>query len=177
MNKLNMGCGYVMPDGWENVDLLDYGNNVVADLLDRLPYPDDHFDYIVSNHTLQMIRFDDLPRALAELRRVLKPDGVMRTLVPDADGAAHSWIDMADGWEPPISEEIEGTRDGRFLRYLFWHGDARSAFTSESLAETLLKAGFSEAHDVRFGLTNSPHPEIASLDSREDESIVVEAIK
>jgi len=80
MSRLNIGSGYVMPTNWTNVDMLDYGGNVVADLLSGLPFEDRHFDYISSNHQLQMIRFDDLPRALAELRRVAhaRPDDDQR---------------------------------------------------------------------------------------------------
>jgi predicted SAM-dependent methyltransferase len=175
IQRLNIGSGYVMPADWTNVDILDYGGNVVADLLTGLPFADGHFDYISSNHQLQMIRFDDLPRALAELRRVLKVVGVLRILVPDAALALKKYHWGDDNF--PISPEIEGTAAGRMLRYLMWHGDARSAFTFESLADTLNRSGFQNVRRCGFKQTSSEYPEITELDSRESESMIAECAR
>jgi ubiquinone/menaquinone biosynthesis C-methylase UbiE len=76
--RLDFGCAFEKHEGWLGFDLNDHGHNLVGDVLDGLPFPDFHFDMITAHHSLQMIRFDDLPRALAELRRVLKPGGVLR---------------------------------------------------------------------------------------------------
>ena len=175
MTRLNIGSGYVMPAGWTNVDMLDYGGNLVADLLKGLPFPDAHFDYIVSQHQIQMIRFDDLQRGLAELRRVLKVGERLRISVPDAELAVQRFL---AGWDQfPISEEIERTKSGRFLRYLLWHGDARSAFTFESLTDALNRAGLQNVRRCQFRQTDGEYPEIVDLDSREGESLFVEAIR
>jgi predicted SAM-dependent methyltransferase len=160
MNRLDWGCAFEKHEGWVGSDLLDYGQEHVGDLLDGLPWSDCRFDMIVANHSLQAIRFDDLPRALAELRRVLKVGGVLRILVPDAEWAIRQYGEEADCF--PISPEIEPTADGRFLRYLFWHGDARSAFTFESLADALNRNGFQNVRWCKFGQTFSDYPEIVS---------------
>ena len=77
-NRLDFGCAFEKHEGWLGSDKIDYGQEHVGDILDGLPFRDYHFDMITAHHSLQMIRFDDLPRALAELRRVLKPGGVLR---------------------------------------------------------------------------------------------------
>src|SRR5215217_7176496 len=175
MRRLNIGSGYVMPADWTNVDMLDYGGNQVADLLTGLPFPDAHFDYIVSQHQIQMIRFDDLQRGLGELRRVLKVAGVLRISVPDAELAVHRFL--ADWDQFPISHEVERTKPGRFLRYLMWHGDARSAFTFESLTDTLNRNGFQNVRRCEFKQTHSSYPEIVDLDGRKSESLIIECTR
>jgi predicted SAM-dependent methyltransferase len=173
--RLNFGCADVQPEGWINVDKEDYGQEHVGDLLDGLPFADDYFDCIVANHSIQCIRFDDLQRGLIELRRVLKPGGTLRILVPDAARAVFGW--QHGDIEFPISEDIERTHDGRFLRYLLWHGDARSAFTVDSLIDALERAGFPETMECFYKRTEFGPHEILELDSRRDESIIVEARK
>jgi predicted SAM-dependent methyltransferase len=171
-NRLDFGCAFQKHEGWIGFDLVDYGQEHVGDVLDGLPFPDRHFDVIAAHHSLQMIRFDDLLRALTELRRVLEVDGVLRISVPDAQLALTKYLRGDDDF--PISDEIERSRDGRWLRYLLWHGDARSAFTFESLADTLNRNGFQNVRRCRFKQTYSDHPEIVDLDGREDESLIVE---
>lgn len=176
MQRLNWGSAFDIHEGWINSDLIDYGQEHVGDVLDGLPFEDNYFDYIVANHTLQMVRFHDLPQALAELRRVLKPGGTLRILVPDANKAIRARrLEDIDYF--PISDDVEETPDGKFLRYLFWHGDARSAFTGLSLISTLHRNGFHNAYRLPFKATMSSHTHIIELDSREKESIIMEATK
>lgn len=175
MKRLNFGSAFDIHEGWVNLDNDDHGQEVTADVLKGLPFEDDYFDCIVANHSLQCIRFEDLPRALAELLRVLKPGGTLRILVPDSSRTLHHWYLGIDHF--PIADTVEDTVDGRALRYLFWHGDTRSAFTAESLASTLSKAGFTSTRPMQYGVTTSGIDDIVSLDSRKDESIVMEASK
>jgi predicted SAM-dependent methyltransferase len=126
-----------------------------------------------------MIRFDDLPRALAELRRVLKVGGVLRISVPDMDWLLELWQGPVplENDTLPIAPTLEPTKDGRILRYMFWHGDARSAFTSTSMAETLNRNGFQNVRFCGFQQTFSAYPEIVDLDGRESESLIVECTR
>ena len=174
--RLDFGCAFEKHDGWMGFDKIDYGQTYVGDVLDGLPFSDAHFDVIAAHHSLQMIRFDDLPRALAELRRVLKPGGALRISVPDALKAVNKYIAGVEH-AFPISDEIERTADGRFWRYMFWHGDARSAFSYESLEDALWRNGFQNVRKCEFKQTHTQYPEIVELDNREEESLFVEAIK
>jgi ubiquinone/menaquinone biosynthesis C-methylase UbiE len=40
-----------------------------------LPFPDASFDLVVNSYMLDLLPREDIPRVLAEFRRVLKPDG------------------------------------------------------------------------------------------------------
>jgi predicted SAM-dependent methyltransferase len=52
---------------------------------DRLAFPDASFDYIFSEHFLHHLFFDEGLALLRECHRILRPRGVVRTVVPDAD--------------------------------------------------------------------------------------------
>jgi SAM-dependent methyltransferase len=89
---------------------------------DRLPFADSHFDCVVSIDVLEHLR-DDQP-FLAELRRVLKPQG--RAIVTVPNGDPKLWanrIKWAVGMTP--------------ARY----GHTRAGYTLSELAGTLQQAG------------------------------------
>lgn len=50
-----------------------------------LPYADNSFDFIFSEHFLHHLFLDEGASLLRECRRILTPYGVIRTVVPDAD--------------------------------------------------------------------------------------------
>jgi len=54
--------------------------SLVGGRLEELPFPDDHFDFIFTQYALEHI--PDLDRAVSEIRRVLKPDGIIIAIVP-----------------------------------------------------------------------------------------------
>lgn len=57
---------------------------VVADCQDRLPYEDAYFDRVLAIHVLEHLR--NLPAALDEVRRVLKPNGRLVVVIPCEGG-------------------------------------------------------------------------------------------
>ena len=57
---------------------------------DRLPFDDGSFDYILSEHFFHHLFFDEAFSLFEECHRVLKPHGVVRTVVPDADLRTYS---------------------------------------------------------------------------------------
>jgi SAM-dependent methyltransferase len=52
---------------------------------DRLDFENDTFDFIVSEHFFEHLFLPDAVALLKECQRILKPGGVIRTCVPDAD--------------------------------------------------------------------------------------------
>jgi len=70
---------------------------VVADAA-SLPFPDASFDAVISNHSME--HFVDLDRVLAEVRRVIHPDGALFVAVPDASTLTdrlYRWLGKGGG--------------------------------------------------------------------------------
>src|SRR5215210_3971107 len=88
IRRLNWGCGKVTPPSWINSDIKSGpGIDISADILEGLPLDADSIDYISSQHALPALKVWDQLEALSELRRVLKPGGVLRLCLPDLDRA------------------------------------------------------------------------------------------
>lgn len=147
--KLNYGCGSVHLPGYVNVDIQDYGQDVKVDLLAGLPFTDGAFESIIASHSVQEIPYDDLIPGLEELRRVLRPGGVLRILVPDIAVACGRYLEH-DIEYFPINDN-EPSLDDKFCLYINWFGTARSLFTRQRLFNVCLRAGFYKAEWERYG--------------------------
>jgi SAM-dependent methyltransferase len=61
---------------------------VVGDCQRTLAFPDGHFDRVLAIHVLEHL--DNLPAALREIRRVLKPRGLFSVVIPCEGGIGYS---------------------------------------------------------------------------------------
>jgi SAM-dependent methyltransferase len=93
--RLDLGCGFVKPEGFIGLDNLsgsavqveDDANapDILMDLnRDELPFPSDSCDEVRSSHFLE---HSDLNHVLMETHRVLKPGGLLLFAVPYANSA------------------------------------------------------------------------------------------
>jgi len=177
MRRLNWGCGPHTPFGWVNSDIKSgSGIDTVADIRCGLPFPDDYFDYIVSIHVLPELAYPELGPALAELRRVLKPGGILRLSLPDLDLAIDAYQNKDIDYFL-IPDEDACSLSGKLIVQLLWYGRSRSMFTWEYTKELLERAGYREATRCRFEESPSGLAGITELDNRPLESLFVEARK
>jgi SAM-dependent methyltransferase len=83
--RLNLACGDVVLDGWQNLDYESRAPGVIhADLLQGVPYPDASVDEILASHFLEhlKLRSEAIP-FLRECERVLRPGGILSIITPD----------------------------------------------------------------------------------------------
>jgi SAM-dependent methyltransferase len=177
VQRLNWGCGEYPDPGWINSDIKSTpGVDIACDIRDGLPLEAGSVDYAVSIHALPEIPYQDLVGVLGELRRVLKPDGVLRLALPDFDRGIKAYL-AGDRDYFLIPDEDAETIGGKLVTQITWYGFSRSLFTHDFTEEILRKARFREVLECSFRETKSRFPEIVELDSRERESLFVEAIK
>jgi predicted SAM-dependent methyltransferase len=177
VRRLNWGCGAHVADGWINSDVKqEPGVDLVADIRRGLPLDDESVHYAVSVHALPELPYPELVPTLVELRRVLKPGGALRLVLPDLDRAIEAYQRGEEGYFKVPTEEVSSL-GGRMIVHTLWFGFSRSLFTLDFAEELLAKAGFEEVCASECGRTASPFGRIVELDNRAGESIFVEARK
>jgi predicted SAM-dependent methyltransferase len=105
--RLNLGCGPHYAAGWVNIDR--YRNDevpdgrrvdLVCDVM-QMPYDDNSCSHVYMGHLIEHLSLEDeVPRALAEIRRVLTPEGQLMVVGPDIARAEAAWPDMVPAIAP-----------------------------------------------------------------------------
>lgn len=102
---LNVGCKYFTPvDSWRvtNLDIVprNVPNFVQGDVRDLSMFPDKSFQGIFCSHCLEHIPVQDVPKAMEEMRRVVKDPKHIYIVLPSAWfpqtylHPEHNWIPM-----------------------------------------------------------------------------------
>jgi predicted SAM-dependent methyltransferase len=177
MRRLNLGCGPHPPAGWINADWrAGPGVDLVGDIRDGLALPDAHVDVAVAMHFLQDLFWPDIPPALRELHRVLKPGGRLRLGLPDLDRAIDAYR-RGDAGYFHVPDEDARSVGAKLVTQIIWYGSVHTPFTFDFAAELLEDAGFVDIRRCAFRETASGLEGITELDNRERESLFVEATR
>jgi SAM-dependent methyltransferase len=175
--RINVGCGPVTPDGWIHVDrFAGDGVHVVADLRDGLPIADRSLDVVVAMHVLQDLAYPDIVPALSELRRILRPGGVLRAGVPDLERAMMAFL-HGDRRYFYVPDEDAASAGAKLVVQAIWYGSVRTPFTWDFAREVCARAGFDEVRRAGFHVTSTGRAGITDLDNRERETLVFEAVR
>lgn len=93
MKYLNLGCGQRYHPDWTNIDFTSTGEGVIAsDLTQGIPFPDRTFDVVYHSHVLEHFSKKQAEFFIQECQRVLKPQGVIRVVVPDLETIARTYL-------------------------------------------------------------------------------------
>lgn len=85
MLRVDLGCGASKPDGFVGVDILPGpGVDIVADLNQQFPFPDNSVDEIRAYDAIEHLR--DKMLTMNEIWRVCKPGAKVDIFVPSTDG-------------------------------------------------------------------------------------------
>ena len=127
-------------DRVEQADVLDidpgnYRATVVGDLRSAVQIPDNSYDCIILTQTLHLI--DDMPAAVQQAHRVLKPGGVLLVTLPCASMVAEEYGPQGDFWRvlPAAARRLFGAA--------FAPGDVQVAAHGNVLATTAFLYGLS----------------------------------
>lgn len=205
--RINLGCGLNAPAGWVNIDysftlLIDrvpgghrflsmvgmarprWPSNVVRhNVLRGLPAPTDTVEALYSSHMLEHLYLRQAESVLHDCRRVLRPGGIVRLALPDADRWAADLVAgrtceyetpglefnhrlLAHPWEPPtLKSRVQSMVGGSPHR---WQP------TRDLVAHMLTEAGFKDVRERAF--LEGDLPDLEQVEHRE-ESLIFEASK
>jgi predicted SAM-dependent methyltransferase len=176
--RLNIGCGSRPLPGWVNLDAARGDKiDLVWDLRDGLPIPDESCAAIFGEHVIEHIPKADGEFLLRECHRVLQPRGVVRLSTPDAGKFLRSYAGDRQFLANPGFAQSADTPMDRVNMMMREYGQHLWVYDVESLCLALRKAGFNSTLEQKFG--ESTYPRMQEIDSEERafESLYVEAIK
>lgn len=157
---LHVGCGPAakphvprcfLPDEWAEIRLdVDpaVSPDVVASMLDMAPVPDASVDAVYSSHNIEHVYPHEVPVALGEFLRVLKPEGLLVLTCPDLQEVCR--LVAEDRLAEPAYVSAVGPIAPLDILYghrpQLAHGNHymahRSGFTLRTLMDTVREAGF-----------------------------------
>ena len=81
--KLQIGTGTNVMEGWLNSDLYPRKGMIYLNATKPLPFPNQSFDYIYSEHMIEHISFQDGYKFLEDSFRILRAGGKIRIATPN----------------------------------------------------------------------------------------------
>ena len=173
--KLHLGCGTVRLDGWVNIDR-HRPADLTLDIRRPLPFRDGSARLIYHEHVIEHLTVEEGERCLRDWCRLLQPGGVLRIATPDlaylVDRYRADWRDQA--WLTLPEYAFIRTRAEMLNVALRWW-DHRYVYDGEELERRLRDAGFAAVR--RCALRESPVPELAGLETRDDSRLILEGVK
>jgi predicted SAM-dependent methyltransferase len=161
LTRLHLGCGQSPIPGWVNIDVQQLpGVDRVLDVRSGLPY--ENVSAIFAEHFLEHLDVDDGLACLAECRRVLAPDGILRISTPNLD-----WVLATHYRQGQWPTERDAIADCMQMNRAFHGWGHRFLYNRHAILAALHGAGFADVTMHRYG--ESDVPELVGLE-RHDKS-------
>lgn len=143
-DKLHVGSGPLVREGWTNVDLEDHpGVEFVLDVRDGLPF--ENVSYIYAEHFIEHLTSDEGLRFLKECRAALNDRGVIRLSTPNLD-----WVWLTQYRQP------SSIQDCFAINKSFRGWGHQFLYNRETLTAALHDAGFADVRACRYGESADP---------------------
>ncbi|MFF0387355.1 methyltransferase domain-containing protein [Kitasatospora sp. NPDC004615] len=156
------------------------------DISRPLPIADHSVDWVYAEHLIEHVPLGTAVHWLAEVRRILRPGGLLRLTTPDLARYIDGYLDGQEQFfrrhrrrlrtmrvGPPMPE-----RRAFMLNQIFYHFGHRWIYDEAELRHVLDRAGYHEFAIQRREFQLGARPDVADLDTafRKDESIYLEAV-
>lgn len=202
MAYVQYGCERITPPEWINFDSSPtlrferipvigklYTKNDVrfpenvryGDIVKGLPIADNSVDAVFCSHVLEHLSRDDLEPALRNTRRILKPGGIFRFVLPDIETLAVRYLESKDS--DAFVRKLQMGREKRarniFSFVIEWLGAAHHLWMwdEQSMARELRFRGFENIRRVQFGDSGDPMFDKVERKYRFDDCLAMQCTK
>ncbi len=176
LDYLNVGCNKKVYPHTINLDYSWFpGIDLTMDIRRRLPISNNRLRGIYCEHLIEHLPFDMVTFCLSEWRRVLRPGGVVRIIVPDAELYLQTYCRIRIGNDVRFPYHEPGKTPMMHVNRVFRSSGHQYAYDFETVAWLLGKANFEN-------ITRCEHKRgrdenlLLDSDERETESLRVEAV-
>ena len=153
---------------------------------ERYPCADETFEWAFAEHLIEHLKPDQAVDWLTEVRRVLRPGGLMRVTTPNLLRYVEGYLDPKGaffaehrerlGRLRDFSEEDIPTRRAWMVNQIFYMWGHHWIYDFDEIRHVAVRAGFAAENVVERSFGESAVPEVGAMDlpGRNDESIYVE---
>jgi len=156
---------------------------VQMDATRPLPFADAVFDWVYAEHFIEHITLREAIGWLREVRRLLRPDGLVRLTTPDLGRYAAAYAAGDQAFFAAHSARLEKygfppmeTRPAWMVNQIFQFWGHKWIYDADELRHAAVEAGFPAGGFRRCAFREGRLPKVAALDYelRNDETIYVE---
>lgn len=197
--KLHLGCGNNVLEGWLNADLFSNKNVIYLNITQKMPFLDCTFQYVLAEHTIEHIEYNEAKKMLKEIYRILKKNGVIRIATPSLEKYIGLYQDninefqktvvktMTDNWIRTgfykASNYAPAEEDGDksfFINDIFMNYEHKFIYNESTLVKLLKSVGFEKIQICVPGV--STYYELNKIETHVDQinsylTLTVEAVK
>ena len=107
--KLDIGCGKIKRDGFTGLDIADFGQGIVWNVLEGIPVEDSSVEEIICYHLLEHINWGQLRAVIFEMYRVCKTGAKIHIRTPHGDSDNAYKLTHVSFWNEKIINGIEAS--------------------------------------------------------------------
>ncbi len=177
--KLQLGAGENKLKGWFNTDYFVREDIFFLDATKKLPFGDNIFQWVFSEHHIEHISYKQAQLMLSELFRTMKPGAHLRIDTPDLKKYVSSYI--SDDLNPLLTKQhaqdwiysgfayasnyipVNEYYKAHFLNDIFLNYEHRFIYDFEALRSLLKNAGF--INIIQFDPKDALHNEFKDIAS------------
>ncbi|MGZ3687571.1 MAG: class I SAM-dependent methyltransferase [Bdellovibrionota bacterium] len=189
--RLHVGCGNRPISGWCNIDVAHLTDEVqYVDALKTLPFDDNSFQYVFTEHFIEHLSFEDGLKFFGEAHRILRPGGVLRTATPDLGFLTQVYAKSATTSQRYVDYTVQQFAPEKprsavtSINLMFYGWGHRHIYDAAYLQEVLKRIGFEKFKVMKPGSSEladlqglEQHGKSVPPDINEMETFVLEATK
>jgi predicted SAM-dependent methyltransferase len=106
--RVDIGCGDKKQEGYIGIDIVDCGQDIVWDVRDGIPLPDNSVDLLWTSHFIEHLSDEESEDFLIEVYRVLKPEGKTIHCLPHQSDPTAYYFDHKTFWNEQRVSTLTG---------------------------------------------------------------------